>query len=317
MRSEFSLMNPSINEDKREESGLRDVRIIWGAVIAILLSVIGLSWYGYSYITGTSAFLEQIPGLQDMANKMTDHLKAVDATLNDWAADRTALTDRMAKLEKTASANLKTARTQAQSRANEVGQRLRQEMVDNFQRLQARLGNVESTQRETLDDVSQLQAELSNVRQEMASMQQQNAERLTELQAAQAEVNRINNQMNTVRGEITKQGERIQALNNEVGRERTSFQVPANHTQQIASGIYVTISHIDVAHQSVDGWMQLADEGRIVWIRSLPAEQALTFVTRSDNRTHELVFTAINPNGASGYVLLPTSNSHSPVLTSN
>ena len=70
MRSEFSLMNPSINDDKPvEEPGLRNARIIWGAVIAILLCVIGLSWYGYSYITGTSASLEQIPGLQEMANK--------------------------------------------------------------------------------------------------------------------------------------------------------------------------------------------------------------------------------------------------------
>src|ERR1051325_6781479 len=184
MRNEYSLMNPSINDDKRvEESGLRDARIIWVAVIAILLSVIGLSWYGYSYINGTGAFLNQIPGLQEMTNTMTDRLNAVDGKINEWAADRTVLTERMAKIEKSASANLRSARSQAQSIANEVGQRVRQEMAENLARLQARLGTVESTQRETVDHVSQLQSELASVRRGMASMQQQNAERLSELQA--------------------------------------------------------------------------------------------------------------------------------------
>ena len=317
MRNEFSLTNPSINELKRaEESGLRGVRIIWGAVIVILLSVMGLSWYGYTYMTGAGAFLEQIPGLQEMANTMTGRLNAVDEKLNEWAGDRTALTERMAKLEKTASANLRSARSQAQAVANEVGQRIRQEMADNLARLQARLGTVESTQRETLDHVSQLQTELATVRQEMASMRQQNAERLTELQAAQeTEVNRMNNQMTTMRGQVTTHAEKLQALNNEVGRERTNFELPNNHTQQSASGIYLTISHTDTAHQKVDGWMQLANEGRIVWIHGLPAQQALPFMTKSDNRTRELVFTGIKENGVSGYVLLP--NSTNPVLSSN
>jgi hypothetical protein len=201
---------------------------------------------------------------------------------------------------------------------NDASQRIRQQMVEELQHVQARMGNVESVQRETEDHVSRLQAELGNVRQEMASMQQQNAERLTELQqAAQAAANKINNQMTTMQSQVVAHTDRLQALSSEVDRDRTTFELSNNETRQIASGIYVTVSHTDVAHQSVDGWMQLAEEGRIVWIRGLAAQQALTFVTRSDNRTHELVFTAVRQNGAAGYVLLPTSKNQSPALTSN
>jgi predicted nucleic acid-binding Zn-ribbon protein len=318
MRNELSFMNPSIKDDKHlSDSGLADSRILWAAIIAIVLSVIGLSWYAYSFMTGTGAMLTQIPSLQQLANTMGDRLNAVDGKMAEWATDRTALTDSIAKVEKTAAENLKTARTQAESVANAVGQRVRQEMVENLQRIQARLGNVESTQHETADHVSQLQAELTSVRQQMASMQEQNAQRLSEVQAAaEADVNRLNDQMSTMRGQVTTHADKLQALNNEVGRERTTFALSANQTRQVASGIYVTVSHTDVAHQKVDGWMQLADEGRIVWIRGLAAQEALTFATRSDNRTHELVFTAIQPTGVSGYLLLPTANSQSSMITS-
>jgi uncharacterized phage infection (PIP) family protein YhgE len=320
MRNEFSLRNPSIIDDKHVEnsdSGLHDPRIVWGAIIVIVLSVIGLSWYAYSFMTGTGTLLAEVPSLQELTNTMGERLNAVDGKLSEWASDRTALTDQIAKVEKAASTNLKTARTQAESIANAVGQRVRQEMVENLQRLQARLGNVESSQRETADHLSQLQSELAGVRQQMASMQEQNAQRLSEVQAAaEDEVKRLNNQMSTMRGQVTTHGDKLQALNNEVGRERTTFAMSANQTQQVASGIYVTVSHTDVAHQKVDGWMQLADEGRIVWIRGLAAQEALTFATRSDNRTHELVFTAIQPSGVSGYVLLPASNTQSTMITS-
>ena len=325
MRNEFSLMNPSIRDVENRQSRSHGLRIIWGVVIAIVLSLIGLSWYGYSYINGNingnGALLAQIPGLQKVTSAVDDRLNSVDGKLNEWGMDRVTLANRIGKLEKlekTAASNLSSARAQAQSLANEVAQRVRREMAEDLQRLQARLGNVESVQRETQDHVSQLQAELGNMRQEMASMQQQNADRLAELQqSTQADMSWMNSQVAAMKSQVITHGAKLQSLSNEVDRERTPFELRNGQTQNISSGIYLTVSHTDVAHQKVDGWMQLADEGRIVWIRALPAQEAVTFVTRNDNRTHELVFTTIQPNGVSGYVLLPASNSPSSVVTSN
>ena len=86
MRNELSFMNPSIKDDKHlSDSGLADSRILWAAIIAIVLSVIGLSWYAYSFMTGTGAMLTQIPSLQQLANTMGDRLNAVDGKLAEWA----------------------------------------------------------------------------------------------------------------------------------------------------------------------------------------------------------------------------------------
>jgi predicted nucleic acid-binding Zn-ribbon protein len=206
----------------------------------------------------------------------------------------------MANLETKMGSSLATVRTQAQSFATQAGQRIRDEVNQGMLALQSRLGGVESAQRQTQVNVSQLQNEIGSLRQEMASMQQQNAQQLSDVQqAAKSDFNKLDNAM----GVHTS---RIDALNNQVDRQRITFEISNNQTQQVTPEIYLTVKQTDVAHQKVDGWMQLAGEGRIVWVRGLGAQESLTFSTRSDNRTHQLVFTSIGKNGATGYLLIPT-----------
>ena len=119
----------------------------------------------------------------------------------------------------------------------------------------------------------------------------------------------MNNQVTTMNNQVIAHANRLVAVSNQIDRERVVFEVSMDKTQQVAPGIFVTLKHADVAFQKVDGWMQLADEGRIMWIRGLGLQQALTFVTRADDRTHELVFTRVDPTGATGYVLLPMTPS--------
>jgi hypothetical protein len=182
-----------------------------------------------------------------------------------------------------------------------MGQRIRQEVGQNLRALQNRIAGVESVQRETQDHVSQLQGEIGNLRQEVASLQQQNAQQLSELkQASKSDMDKINSQVST-------HSEKLKALTDQVDRQRVPFEVNDNQTHQIAPAIYLTIKHTDVAHQRVDGWMQLAAEGRILWIHGLGAQESFPFATRADNRTQALVITQIRRNGASGYLLVPTA----------
>jgi outer membrane murein-binding lipoprotein Lpp len=285
------------------EASVRRGRILWGIVILLVASVIGLSWYGYPYIDESRVLLSQAPALQKLQNMTSgigERVTSIEGKLSEWATDRTSLTGRMANLETKMGSSLATVRTQAQSFATQAGQRLRDEVNQGMLALQSRLGGVESAQRETQVNVSQLQTEISGLRQEMASMQQQNAQQLSDVQqAAKSDFNRLDNAM----GVHTS---RIDALNNQVDRQRVTFEISNNQTQQVTPEIYLTVKQTDVANQKVDGWMQLAGEGRIVWVRGLGAQESLTFSTRSDNRTHQLVFTAIGKNGATGYLLIPT-----------
>ena len=298
------------------EKHSRHVRFVWAIVVLLALGLAGMAWYGYTSIDNHSAALAQLPGLQKLASAIDNRLAATEGKVNDWAGDRATLTARMAKLETTLASSMKTARNQAQSAATQAAQKIRVEINQDLQRLQNRIGNVESVQRETLDQIASAQNEIGSLKQEITNLQKQNAQRTSDIQQTQTDVDKLNGRVSAMNDQVTVHSLGLKALNNEVDRSRVDFEVSKNKTEQVAPQIYVTISHIDVGNQKVHGWMQLADEGRIVWIRGLNAQQALTFVTRSDNRTHELVFTGIQDSGATGYLLLPRSP-RTPVASAN
>jgi uncharacterized phage infection (PIP) family protein YhgE len=281
-------------------SNSRRVYVLWAVVVLLALSLAGVSWYLYSDLNKSRPLLTDLPALQKLTGAMGDRVTAVEGSLKNWTSDRASMTDQMAKLETSMSSNLKTARNQARSLVTDMGQRIRQEVGQSVRALQNRIAGVESVQHETQDHVSQLQSEIGNLRQEVASLQQQNALQLSELkQASKSDMDRINNQ-------VSNHSEKLKALTDQVDRQRVPFEVNDNQTHQIAPAIYLTIKHTDVAHQRVDGWMQLAAEGRILWIRGLGAQESFPFATRADNRTQALVITHIGRTGASGYLLVPT-----------
>ena len=307
--------------DQHVEKCRSGVRILWTVIILLAAGLIGLSWYGYSDIKEYGTRLAQIPALQNVASAMGDRLNSMEGKLTDWANDQTSLTERMANLENTVNANLRVARNQAQSFANQMGQRIREETNQTLERLRSRVATVESVQRESQNHVAQLQTEIGDLRRELASIQQENVRQLSELQQAtqanQSEMKTLNSQVTTINNQVITDANRLDTVSKQIGRERVAFEVSTNQTRQVASGIYVTVKHTDVARQRVDGWMQLADEGRILWIRGLGLQETFSFVTRADSRTHELIFTGIQESDATGYLLLPTSMSPSPAASSN
>ena len=87
--------------------------------------------------------------------------------------------------------------------------------------------------------------------------------------------------MTTINNQVITDANRLDTVSKQIGRERVAFEVSINKTRHVASGIYVTVKHTDVARQRVDGWMQLADEGRILWIRGLGLQETFPFATRA------------------------------------
>lgn len=89
------------------------------------------------------------------------------------------------------------------------------------------------------------------------------------------------------------------------GMRRLNFQIPRNRTELIAPDVYLTIKESAGAAAQVDGWMQLARDRQIVWIRGLALETPLDFKTKQEPRTHHLVLTQVTGAAVSGYLLLP------------
>jgi len=289
------------------EGTQRGMQALWALVLLLVAGLIGASWYGYRLIDKQGSLLAQMPVLQQRADGTDGRLSSVEGKINHWGNAQTSLTDTMVNFEKTLSSSVKAVRSQAQEAANQVGQRVREELNQGMGRLQGRIENVESAQHEAQDRLAAAQTEISNLKQEITGLQKQNAERVAELQLTQGNVNRLNAQFATVNREVVAHTASLDALNEEVERQPVTFELSTSKTQQVAPGIYLTVSRTDVAQQKVDGWLQLADEGRIVWIRGLGVQRALTFIPTRENRTHELVFTGVQEKGVSGYLLLPRS----------
>ena len=234
------------------ESSFRRVHALWAIVILLALSLGGLSWYAYRSIDNHNLTLAQIPGLQISANATSGRLGSIEGKINDWTNDRTAISERMTKLEKTVGSDMKTARNQMQAAANAMGQRVRDEVNQSLQRLQNRVENVEAVQHENHDQLAAAQNEIGSLRQEIAGLQKQNEQRLTELQQTQNNVNRLNSKVGAIDDQIMSHTNSLNALNEQVERQPAMFELSTNSTQQVAPGIYVTIKHTDVGHQKVN-----------------------------------------------------------------
>src|SRR5215469_1658153 len=83
------------------EAGFRWVRVLGAIVILLAVALGGLSWYAYRSIDNHNLTLAQLPGLRTSASAMGERLSSIEGKINDWTNDRTALSDRMTKLENT------------------------------------------------------------------------------------------------------------------------------------------------------------------------------------------------------------------------
>ena len=88
-------------------------------------------------------------------------------------------------------------------------------------------------------------------------------------------------------------------------RRRIDFEVSKDRTEEVVPGIYLTIKRMDVGRQQVNGWLQIASDGRFVWLTGAGAQNPIGFSGRGDERATQLVFTRIGDHSAAGYLLVP------------
>jgi len=93
-----------------------------------------------------------------------------------------------------------------------------------------------------------------------------------------------------------------------VNRNRIDFEISRNKTQEVAPGIFLTVRDTNVERQQINGWLQISQEGRTVWLRDQRANKPMIFTTKHDERSHELIFTRIGKQGVTGYLLIPVTS---------
>ncbi|MFN0164927.1 MAG: class D sortase [Bryobacteraceae bacterium] len=82
---------------------------------------------------------------------------------------------------------------------------------------------------------------------------------------------------------------------------RVAFQIIKGHSGQVAPGISVGVTDVDVAARRVDGWVWVMPDRRTVWLRDHRAKEPLIFY--QDGERRELMIGSVTASAASGYLL--------------
>src|SRR5438552_4038931 len=174
-----------------------------------------------------------------------------------------------------------------------MAQQVKSETGQSLHALQNRVTGVESIQREHSEEVARLRNELAGVRQELAGVREENIRHTNQISQIEQAHQATRNDVSGLDRRLSSNQTAVSALSNQVERKRIDFELQNGRTQQVVDRIYVTIKKTDVERQRVDGWVQIASDGRIVWLRGEGAQNPISFSSRADSRPYQLVFTRV------------------------
>ena len=290
------------------ESHVRRTRALWAIVVLLVMGVLGFLWYGSPLLKEHQGLLGKMPVLQSTLDNVNTRFRDTEQRISEWANDRVGFSDRMSKIETSVSSNLKTVRNEAQLTA----QQIKTDMGQRVQALQGRVSGVESIQREHAEEVARLRNDLAGVRQELASVREENVRQANQLNS---QIHQVQQAHESTRNDLSGLDRRLTsnqtALAYQIDRKRVDFELQNGRTQQVVDGIYVTVKKTDVERQRVDGWVQIASDGRFVWLRGEGAQNPIGFSSRGDARPYQMVFTQVGREKATGYILVPITSTAS------
>ena len=277
----------------RLHSHRRSLAGLWSVVVMVALALGGVTWYGYRTAQRHDNGFAKLPALEQSLQAAGERINATQTKLETWASDWKGLGDRLGKLEKRVTANVRLVRNYAREQANEVHRQVLTELDNRTEWIQARLSRVESTQESQRARIVEVQEEVAQVRREMRQ------------QIAQLE-RETGRELDGARQRVTGTRNDLDRMASQLSRTRVDFELSRNRNQELAPGISMTLKGTNVRYQRVEeGWVQLVPEGRFLWIRSQGIQQPLIFYTQRDSRPYEIVFTRVTKDGAIGYLVHP------------
>jgi hypothetical protein len=285
-RSDIEELRTEMQDQGRKTKGTG-----WTTAV-LLIALLGACAYGYYTLQGQGSLLAQLPGVQKSVDAIGQRVSGAEDQLRSWAANWDGLTERVGKVEKGVSANLRAAKDFATEQTAKVHHELQGELDNRTRLMDAKLSHLESTQQEDRVQLAAVQQQVANARSDAA----------LQLAAAQRENGR---EFGNIRGEVNQNRDDLDIVARNLDREQINFEVSKKQSQEVAPGLAFTVLKTDVSHQQVDGYLHLIPEGRFLWVHGQGIEQPMLFHNQGDKRAYEVVFTRVAQDSAVGYVLMP------------
>jgi uncharacterized phage infection (PIP) family protein YhgE len=312
-KSEIRRMRSQLQRHEDEyEVHSRKTKIL-SMMLAVLLFALAASiWFAYPTLRDQKNMAATMLGLHTSANTLSDHVQSLQSGLNKTSGQLPVLTTRMDQISASMKAGLQTARTQAQTAANQMGQRIRADFNQTVQAIQSRMAGLESNQQETAGHVNQLEEQIASLKKELATVRQQSSDELGKVAQIQEEQQIHANVLSRIDQKVTSHQTSLDSISSQVEQKRSEFNVMNRKTEEVAPGIFLTIRRADAGKQEVDGTLQLSSESRMLTIRAQGLQKPFLFYGAAATRPMQLVFTGVTKSGASGYLVMPGAETTTP-----
>jgi chaperonin cofactor prefoldin len=274
--------------------------MFWPVAVVALAAGAGIAWLGLPYLTKIKSTSK--PTVQVTAQTEPDYyarLNSIEERLSAWARDKVGIMDRIAQVEKSMSAGVRRARSEATAMVEGV----KREMNQGMEMIQSRMAGIESAQHEAAGQVAKLQEDLATARHDLEAAKQANTELANNLMQMRQSQEFTQNQVSRLQNRMLESDNRVDAIAYQVDRRRVDFELKKNQAEEVTSGIHLTLTKTDVARQQLDGWVQVA--GRFIWLHDANAQRPIAFDSVGEQRPYQLIFTHIGDTGAAGYLLVP------------
>jgi len=273
---------------------------LWLVIAGLAAAMTGGAWYVYPRLRAHDSQLIGMGGLPAALKTVGDRVGETERRLEDVTAQIGSVQQLAASVTQRVQAQVTAGLKQARDGTRDLGIALRREMQEAIgaqeKTVTARFSELEARRQAEAARAARLEQEVAQLSQRLAAVTEDVNNVRT---AGLADSQQLREQLRQTDGRV----ERVASFNN---RPRERFEVVRGRTQQIAPGILLHINRIDPRYRRYHGWLQLVDEGKILWLRDRSVLQTVAFYAGKGALRHDLIVTAMTEGGAAGYLILPS-----------
>lgn len=282
---------------------------VFDIILALLVvGLAGLAWYLFPVIQSTSAEVSRVPDVQKQVGALEDGLKSTGSKLDQWTAGEQALKDRSDRALRDLRSRIDAFEARTSENTSTLMARMESEFLPPLQRLQAEYADLEGAHASDRERVAALEREVQGLREQNETLAQNLAHDVSVMQQRMEEQAAAAQQQATEVTELRQVQQRnrsdFDTLNESLATDRVDFQVMKSRRSEIAPGVMLNITGIDVSRQRISGWISVSPDHRDIQFRGQSADQPVDFYT-ADNKKHELVVTNLTGGSVAGYLLQP------------
>jgi ElaB/YqjD/DUF883 family membrane-anchored ribosome-binding protein len=284
----------------------------WFFDIVLTLLVLGLAgaaWYAFPIIKNHNTGLAKLPDIQKQVGTVEDGLKSAGSKFDEWTAGQQSLRDKSEQALRDLRSRMEAVETQAGEGASALIARVESEFVPQIEKLHGEYAELRSTRDADQERVASLEEQLKGVREQADKQAQDVARDLAAVRRDMDEQKALTQRQIADVTDLKQNQQRdrrdFDALNGKLATERVDFEVTKSRQSDIAPGVTLAITGIDIPYHRVNGWIWVLPDRRTIWIRGQSTQQPVEFYSTADNRKRELVITHLTDSSATGYLLQP------------